>query len=56
MSQENVELVRRGLQAFNERDIDAWLGCFTEDVEWRLIGGFGDLMGTAFKRPRWRVR
>ena len=48
MSRENVELVRRGYQAFNDRDLDAMVGNFTEDVEWRLIGGFADLMGAEF--------
>ena len=26
MSEENVEVVRRGFEALNRRDIDAWLG------------------------------
>jgi len=46
MSRENVELVRRGLEAFNDRDLDALMELYTEDVEWRLIGGFVDLMGS----------
>jgi ketosteroid isomerase-like protein len=32
-----------------QSDVDAWLACATPDVEWRLIGGFADLMGTEFK-------
>jgi ketosteroid isomerase-like protein len=48
MSQENVELVRRAFQAFNDRDLDTLLACYTDDVEWRLIGGFADVMGTEF--------
>ena len=44
MSQENVEIVRRAHQAFNDRDLDALLASFTDDAEWRLIGGFADLM------------
>jgi ketosteroid isomerase-like protein len=45
MSQENVELVRRAFQAFNDRDFDG-LGCiYADDVEWRLGGGFAALMG-----------
>jgi steroid delta-isomerase-like uncharacterized protein len=33
MSQENVEVVARAIAAVNERDIDAYLSCCTEDVE-----------------------
>ena len=33
MSQENVEVVERAVAAVNERDIDAWLSCCTDDVE-----------------------
>jgi ketosteroid isomerase-like protein len=33
MSQENVETVRRAITAINARDIDAYLGCCTENVE-----------------------
>src|SRR6187200_3118596 len=38
MSQENVEIVRRAHQAFNDRDLDTLLASFTDDAEWRLIG------------------
>jgi hypothetical protein len=33
MSQENVEIVKRAIAAVNERDIDGYLACCTEDVE-----------------------
>ena len=33
MSQENVEIVKRAVAAVNERDIDAYLACVTEDIE-----------------------
>lgn len=33
MSQDNVELVRRAIAAVNERDIDAYLSCCTDDVQ-----------------------
>ena len=33
MSQENVELTRRGVQAFNDRDLDALLAMLEDDVE-----------------------
>jgi uncharacterized protein len=49
MSQENVEIVRRAYQAFNEGDLDAMLSFFAEDAEWRLIGGFASLMGAEFR-------
>jgi ketosteroid isomerase-like protein len=51
MSQENVEVVRRAFQAFADQDLDGALADFTEDVEWRLIGGFADLMGSEFRGP-----
>jgi ketosteroid isomerase-like protein len=49
MSQENVEVVHRAFQAFNDRDWDALPTLFTEDVVWRLIGGFADVMGSEFR-------
>jgi ketosteroid isomerase-like protein len=49
MSQENVELVRSAFQAFNDRDWDAIPVLFTDDVVWRLIGGFADVMGDEFR-------
>ena len=45
MSQENLDLVEHVLRAFDARDIDALMPSYTDDVEWRLIGGFEDLMG-----------
>jgi hypothetical protein len=33
MSQENVELTRRGYQAFNDRDLDALLAGLHDEVE-----------------------
>jgi ketosteroid isomerase-like protein len=35
MSQENVEIVRRGFDAFNRRDQEAFLAIFAADVEFR---------------------
>jgi ketosteroid isomerase-like protein len=40
MSQENVEVVRAGFEAWNHDDIDALLFLIHPDVEWR---GPGDL-------------
>ena len=34
MSQENVEIVRRLLDAFNARDLDRFAGLTTQDFEW----------------------
>ena len=34
MSQENVELVKRGIEAYNRRDIDAIYEMATSDFEW----------------------
>ena len=33
MSQENVEMVKRAVAAINQRDIDGYLACCTEDVQ-----------------------
>src|SRR6266550_7977096 len=35
MSQENVEIVKRAIAAVNDRDIDGYLACCTEDVQMR---------------------
>ena len=34
MSQENVEIVRGAADAFNRRDVDAWLTHFDPDIVW----------------------
>src|SRR3954453_20227636 len=33
MSQENVEIVRRAVAAVNQRDVDGYLACCTDDVQ-----------------------
>src|ERR1700757_1684253 len=38
MSQENVELLRRGIEAWNRRELDVWLDLGTPDVEWMPAG------------------
>jgi hypothetical protein len=35
MSQENVEVVERVITAVNERDVDRYLSCCTEDIQLR---------------------
>jgi ketosteroid isomerase-like protein len=38
VSQENVELLRRGVEAWNRREYDVWLDLGTPDVEWMPAG------------------
>jgi ketosteroid isomerase-like protein len=42
MSQENVEIVRRWIDAFNRGDRDALLADFAPEAEWRTTGRFAD--------------
>jgi hypothetical protein len=35
MSQENVEVVKRAIAAVNDRDVDRYLACCTEDIQLR---------------------
>ncbi len=37
MSQENVELVRGAINAWNRDDYDAWIECFDPDCEFRPL-------------------
>lgn len=37
MSQENVDVVRSTFEAFQRRDLDAFLGCLDPDVEYRSL-------------------
>ena len=48
MSQENVEVVERAVTAINQRDIDAYLACCTDDVE--LITPVSEIAG-AYEGP-----
>jgi ketosteroid isomerase-like protein len=45
MSQENVEVVRRGMEAFNRRDLKAWLATFRSDAEIDWSRARGPLKG-----------
>ena len=38
MSQENVELLRKGIAAWNRRDADLWLSYAAPEVEWLPAG------------------
>ena len=48
MSEENVEIVKRAVAAVNQRDIDGYLACCTEDV--RLVTPVADV-GGAYDGP-----
>ena len=38
MSSENVEVVRKGIEAWNQHDADLWLSYAAPDVEWMPAG------------------
>jgi ketosteroid isomerase-like protein len=42
MSQENVENVRRGIDAWNRGDVDEWLAGFAPEAELHATGRFVD--------------
>lgn len=42
MSQENVEVMREGIDAWNRNDRDEWLAVFAPDAEWHTTGRFAD--------------
>jgi ketosteroid isomerase-like protein len=42
MSEENVELVRRGIDAVNRGDLDEWLATFSSEAEFHTTGQFAD--------------
>jgi uncharacterized protein (TIGR02246 family) len=42
MSRENVEVVRRGIDAWNRADLDGWLAVFAPEGEWHTTGRFAD--------------
>jgi ketosteroid isomerase-like protein len=42
MSQENVEIVRRWIDAGNRADLEGWLSGFAPDAEWHTSGRFAD--------------
>ena len=48
MSQENVEVVRRLNEAWNERDVSAWLALFRSDAEIDWSRSRGPHQGTTF--------
>ncbi len=38
MSQENVEIVRKGVEAWNQHDAELWLSYAAPEIEWRAAG------------------
>ena len=38
MSQENVEIVRKGIEAWNQRDAELWLSYAAPEIEWVPAG------------------
>ena len=59
MSQENVEVVRRNIEAFNRRDLRTWLATYSSDAEidWsRARGPFkGVYCGRSGQEAFWEV-
>ena len=51
MAQENVEIVRGVIDAWNRRDFEALMSFGSDDVELHLIGGFADMVGDTFDGP-----
>lgn len=47
--QENVELVKKGYEAFGRGDIETLLGLFAEDIEWTVPATPGAPFGGAIK-------
>ena len=57
MSQENVELIQRAFEAFNRRDLDAFLELMAPEVEFtpyeRALEGLGPYRGHDGVRTWW---
>ena len=53
MSQENVDIARRGLEAFNRGDRDAWLAARHEDYEILPIGDWPDAPAIRGREAGW---
>jgi ketosteroid isomerase-like protein len=57
MSQENVEVVRRMLQAFADGGLDAMAEFWDADIDWRPIrGSWASSLATRFRTPLTRIR
>jgi ketosteroid isomerase-like protein len=42
VSEENIETVRRSAAAFNRGDLDAWIECWADDIDYRAVEGAPD--------------
>src|SRR6188472_1160440 len=58
MSQENVEVVRKVIDAVNRGDLDAWLGFLSPDVVWESLPlvGFRDVYRGRAEAREWLER
>ncbi len=56
MSEENVEIVRKVIDAFDRRDLDAWLGFLSPEVVWESLPlpGFRDVYRGRAEAREWR--
>jgi ketosteroid isomerase-like protein len=45
IAQNNVEVMRNGIGAWNCNDRDAWLAVFAPEAEWHTAGRFADRGG-----------
>ena len=48
MSQENVEIVRRGIDAWNQREAEAWRAWAAPEIEW-IPGPAAAVEGTVYR-------
>jgi ketosteroid isomerase-like protein len=55
MSQENLEVVRKNIDAFNRGDLDAWLGFLSPEVVWESLPlpGFRDVYRGRAEAREW---
>ena len=56
MSEENVEIVRKSIDAVNRGDTDAWLGFLSPEVVWESLPlpGFRDVYRGRVEAREWR--
>jgi ketosteroid isomerase-like protein len=56
MSEENVEIVRKAIDAFDRGDLDAWLGFLSPEVVWESLPlpGFRDVYRGRAGAREWR--
>ena len=51
MPEQNVEIVRGVIEAWNRRDFETLMSFGADDIELRLVGGFADMIGDTFDGP-----